>query len=92
VTVATERIVAESKRDSVPTTPKEFADTYLRSKIHEQNERELEEHLASPDRARQTENFKEAVEMEKAKVCLQSAFDLRDLRVCRVKLTNPYDP
>jgi hypothetical protein len=68
VTVATERIVAETKIASVPMTPKEFADAYLRSNIHEENERELEDHLASPNRALQTEEFKQAVEMEKAKV------------------------
>lgn len=73
VTVATERIVAESKKGSVPTTPKEFADTYLRSKIHEQNERELEEHMADPERASQTEEFQEAVQMEKAKSVSKSA-------------------
>lgn len=68
MTVETERIVEESKRGSVPTTPEEFVETYARSEIAQQCKKDLDDHLANLDAvSKKTDEFKAVVASEKAK-------------------------
>lgn len=68
VTVATERVIAEGKRNEVPNTPAEFAARYLESDVRQRMVAEREQVLG--DRAeleRRTADFEEAVALEKSK-------------------------
>jgi ATP-binding cassette subfamily G (WHITE) protein 2 (SNQ2) len=68
VTVATERVVRDEKKDQVPNSPAEFAALFKRSDIHARMMKEYEEVAHDEQTLRtRTEEFEESVRVEKAK-------------------------